>query len=528
MRNAAILYSLLLVACGGFATRPPVETTELTPQVTDDDETATEGDEQGSVEIASVGDHEPAEQTSDSSTRFVPHSPNRFNPGVPNQNTGGVSTYGDIALTDGQQSFVGRSGGSVRVPTEWTATGVCEGMASETPAHLLVLDSPAAWLQVDLESQADLSLILDGPTGRHCSDNYAGTDPALAGEHWPAGAYELRIGTSGQDPGVQHDYSLSVEVELESEDQSASFRPRRFNETNPGFPNFAMGGRSRYGDIDVVDEAVTLGGISGGERSVDDFGATPTGPCRGMTDIIPSHALTLSQEVEFMRITVLGSGDTTMLLEGPTGRLCADDVNGVDPELSGNFWPAGEYEIFVGSASAEGPSYALTVDPFRGASRSGDVEPEPDEVVEEVAAPALERPDPADVARLTFETLSELQGATESWVWRESNNGSQYLAIPSIVCTTSGRDEEASCRRASVAERIPTEFLTAGSTEVDGDSAHLLVDWATRVRSDSGITELRGGRTEVTIPEIICRYSGEEGGEADSSSYRCGIVSPSN
>lgn len=76
-------------------------------------------------------------------------------------------------------------------------------------------------------------------------------------------------------------------------------------------------------------------------------GTEESGDC-GDIDSTPDHLLTLTRDFDFLRISVEAPGDITLLVEKPNGeRVCADDTNGVLPEVAGRY-PAGRYKIWVG------------------------------------------------------------------------------------------------------------------------------------------------------------------------------------
>lgn len=77
-------------------------------------------------------------------------------------------------------------------------------------------------------------------------------------------------------------------------------------------------------------------------------GSYRTADC-GFTDLpsAPDHVLTVTRPFSFLRASVEAPGDVTLLIDGPDGRYCSDDVNGLMPEISGS-WPAGTYYIWIG------------------------------------------------------------------------------------------------------------------------------------------------------------------------------------
>jgi hypothetical protein len=92
-------------------------------------------------------------------------------------------------------------------------------------------------------------------------------------------------------------------------------------------------------------------GLSGGTRLVE----CATGESNGETTIqtyvddadAPDHTVTLTDEIPNLSASVESDGDVTLVVEGPDGTFCSDDVDGLLPAISGD-WPAGTYNIWIG------------------------------------------------------------------------------------------------------------------------------------------------------------------------------------
>ena len=96
---------------------------------------------------------------------------------------------------------------------------------------------------------------------------------------------------------------------------------------------------------------IQLRGISGGgveTQKKSGRKATETGDCIGFVDAEPDHKITLTKPFQFLQMQVKSSGDTILLVRGPGGSWCSDDVSDRNPEISGD-WLEGTYEIWVGS-----------------------------------------------------------------------------------------------------------------------------------------------------------------------------------
>lgn len=87
-----------------------------------------------------------------------------------------------------------------------------------------------------------------------------------------------------------------------------------------------------------LPDPLTSTGVSGGP--------TQTPDC-GNIDGTPDHEITITQDFASLRMHVESQGDVTLLVEGPFGRVCSDDVVGLLPEIQRDF-PAGTYQVWVG------------------------------------------------------------------------------------------------------------------------------------------------------------------------------------
>jgi len=99
-----------------------------------------------------------------------------------------------------------------------------------------------------------------------------------------------------------------------------------------------------------------VGGLSGGKRITPDCGYVKSANT-------PDYVVTLTKPFTSLKASVQASGDVTMLIEGPNGRICSDDVNGLMPEVSGSAL-AGTYRVWIGDyvgKANNGFSYQLTL-----------------------------------------------------------------------------------------------------------------------------------------------------------------------
>jgi hypothetical protein len=89
------------------------------------------------------------------------------------------------------------SASDVATRTE-TATGACTGFVDEQPDHTIVLSSVFNFLNLQVESPEDTTLIVRGPGGTWCNDDYTGKNPGIAGQ-WLSGTYQIWVGSYRQN-----------------------------------------------------------------------------------------------------------------------------------------------------------------------------------------------------------------------------------------------------------------------------------------------------------------------------------------
>jgi hypothetical protein len=92
----------------------------------------------------------------------------------------------------------GMSGGSISGKeiagrTE-TPTGPCTGFFDEKPDHTIELKTRFEYLKLQVQSPADTTIVISGPGGSWCNDDFNGKNPGIIGE-WLPGSYNVWIGS---------------------------------------------------------------------------------------------------------------------------------------------------------------------------------------------------------------------------------------------------------------------------------------------------------------------------------------------
>lgn len=88
-----------------------------------------------------------------------------------------------------------------------TANGPCVGFVDEKPDHTLVLTVFFNYLRLMVQSPQDTTIIVRGPGGSWCNDDFEGKNPGIAGQ-WLAGTYKVWVGS--YDKTKHHPYILRI------------------------------------------------------------------------------------------------------------------------------------------------------------------------------------------------------------------------------------------------------------------------------------------------------------------------------
>jgi hypothetical protein len=96
--------------------------------------------------------------------------------------------------------------------------------------------------------------------------------------------------------------------------------------------------------------AMTTQGQSGGGVNSNDCGFVPN---------TPQEMIRVTEKINYLRLSVeSGTGNPTLLIDGPDGRFCLLADSGNNPSLSG-IWMPGEYKVYVGDEQGQSHQYTL-------------------------------------------------------------------------------------------------------------------------------------------------------------------------
>jgi hypothetical protein len=88
-----------------------------------------------------------------------------------------------------------------------TPTGPCMGFVDQAPDHTVVLTTFFNYLSLQVNSPEDTTLLISGPGGSWCNDDYQGKNPGVAGQ-WLAGTYRVWVGS--YDTNNYHPYIIRI------------------------------------------------------------------------------------------------------------------------------------------------------------------------------------------------------------------------------------------------------------------------------------------------------------------------------
>lgn len=119
-----------------------------------------------------------------------------------------------LSLSAGETEVQGVTGGSLsflQLAARDRHRKLCLGYGHRDPDYVLELTAAYPQLSVAIDSSGeDTTLLIQGPRGIDCNDNYRrdDRDAAVTDENWPAGTYRIWVGAFNQ--GEQLDYVLRV------------------------------------------------------------------------------------------------------------------------------------------------------------------------------------------------------------------------------------------------------------------------------------------------------------------------------
>jgi hypothetical protein len=106
----------------------------------------------------------------------------------------------------------GISGGSIPATNisdrAKTVTGPCVGFVDEKPDHTMVLTAFFDYLNLQVLAPEDTTIVIKGPGGIWCNDDYQAKNPGIAGQ-WLAGSYQIWVGSYQKDKYIPYIIKIS-------------------------------------------------------------------------------------------------------------------------------------------------------------------------------------------------------------------------------------------------------------------------------------------------------------------------------
>ncbi len=234
-----------------------------------------------------------------------------------------------------------------------TDTGPCVGNVTVLPDHSLHVNQDGR-LQFDVESFQDTTLLIYGPDGWRCNDDFNELSPGLT-DYFAAGDYQIWVGSYERG---YHDYRLTVSANRNRGDRGNDRNDRDDGRrTDRSLDASATTPEHESLIFSRGDGIQRMQGRAGGPVNVRDV---LDDGCIGFTHSNPDHIITLTDRMD-SEISVQSSEDTTLVVHGPHGWMCNDDAYDIYPALDGSF-PPGTYRVWVGTyEQLDSDDYLLTV-----------------------------------------------------------------------------------------------------------------------------------------------------------------------
>lgn len=206
----------------------------------------------------------------------------------------------------------------------------------DAPDAVLRLTQADRGLSIYARSDVDLTIAVRGPDGRWlCNDDSFGLDPGVTFDAAPAGDYLVFVGAFGQ--GREGVFDLFASRGAPSWDGSV------FQAGAPRQGTFVFD-RDQAG---LGSQLLTRGAV----MPSDAMSGLPTGGfCPGYTLLeAPDAVVTLPQPEDMISLFAASQIDLVLAVRAPDGRwFCNDDAEGLNPGVTIESAPAGDYLVYVG------------------------------------------------------------------------------------------------------------------------------------------------------------------------------------
>jgi hypothetical protein len=89
-----------------------------------------------------------------------------------------------------------------------TPTGGCLGFMNADPNHTIELKAFFSYLSIQVQSAQDTTIVVTGPGGTWCNDDFQDKNAGLEGQ-WLPGTYQVWVGTYNRDKSTPYTLRIS-------------------------------------------------------------------------------------------------------------------------------------------------------------------------------------------------------------------------------------------------------------------------------------------------------------------------------
>ena len=292
-----------------------------------------------------------------------------FAPPAAAQNVNLNPSYGTFNLRMGFQPDPARVGIDAGGPNNASQLGSgCAGFIADPPDMRLNYTAGAAPLIIRARSNADTTLVVNGPGGNwSCNDdNGRDLNPELIFSQPASGQYDIWVGTFSSTS------TEPAEIEI-SEVNNGGVAAGAVIGATGSTPSGAMGNRTassgtlnpnaqpNFGTVNLaagfMPDPQSAAVQAGGSINASSLGSA----CSGFVSAEPDLRLNFSSRGGQLFIRAVSGTDTTLVVSDPNGNWqCNDDdtVLTSNPEVHFVNAPSGQYDIWVGTYGGAGTTPA--------------------------------------------------------------------------------------------------------------------------------------------------------------------------
>jgi hypothetical protein len=267
------------------------------------------------------------------------------------------------------------SGGDVDAGAQNLGPG-CAGNVTSQPDLVIEWGSASENMHIFFVGVDDTTLIVELPDGSFvCNDDTVGTDPSVNIANPEAGDYSVWVGTYGAANDYIPGYLMVSEFGDSAPgaivtnipnfvtvyaDFGISTEENPVTDATPSTPDSTgelnSEGEATYGTSSLSDgftpDPTVVQMSSGG--SIDVTAREIGSECRGFAAENPDYRVEWAGAGDLLRVFFVSDGDTTLIVQTPSGEFaCNDDFGGLNPLVDIQNPQTGTYNIWIGTFGAE-------------------------------------------------------------------------------------------------------------------------------------------------------------------------------